>query len=144
MCSIEKQIFVLNLSTQQLGQRKSGKPDISQNSCYVTRRGMACFYTIQWYSNQSFLNTVSAEEVMKCRSIKIIIVAQKSRIWKGMAVAYFKVPPKNMSGGTEKKCKSSDRTPDKPVKIQTLYPLNTSITMTASLIYHPDWTSNTV
>jgi len=43
---------------------------------------------------------------MKCKSIKIIIVAQKPRIWKGMAVAYFKLPPKNMSGGSEKKCKS--------------------------------------
>jgi len=31
------------LSTKQLGQRKSGITDISQNTSYVTRRGMACF-----------------------------------------------------------------------------------------------------
>jgi hypothetical protein len=37
-----------------------------------------------------------------------------------MAVAYFKVPPKTMSGGTEKKVlKSPDRTTGKPIKIQT-------------------------
>ena len=62
-----------------------------------------------------------------------------------MAVAYFKVRPKNMSGGTEKKVlKSSDRAAGKAVKIQTLYPLNTSLTTTASLVYHSDWIYSTV